>query len=267
MFAMTLIHFTILSLKGGAFYNYYHYYADKAAMYDWLAYASSDGAAAGDWRAAPAGVLEFLGYVVHADPSNLANSNVADVANSVINVIEKIVFIIVIVCSPLLSKLFGKKRSRWSALDSRRLFGDVLSAQAHRHLVGWSALTVDRGDHLWADDSAALGDVRRRGRLFGMEKRPAAHRHRVRDDRLCTQSGAEPGSVCVAYDPCRHMATRPMSTKPWGHFMASASARVSFRPRFSRSARCYWLAYKINKRLTIQIADELAKRRAAAANL
>ena len=36
MFAMTLIHFAILSLKGGAFYNYYHYYADKAAMYDWL---------------------------------------------------------------------------------------------------------------------------------------------------------------------------------------------------------------------------------------
>src|SRR4029079_8553435 len=36
MFVMTLVHFTILSLKGGAFYNYYHYYADKAAMYDWL---------------------------------------------------------------------------------------------------------------------------------------------------------------------------------------------------------------------------------------
>ena len=31
MFVMTLVHFAILSLRGGAFYNYYHYYADKAA--------------------------------------------------------------------------------------------------------------------------------------------------------------------------------------------------------------------------------------------
>jgi sugar (glycoside-pentoside-hexuronide) transporter len=36
MFVMTLVHFAILSLRGGAFYNYYHYFADKAAMYDWL---------------------------------------------------------------------------------------------------------------------------------------------------------------------------------------------------------------------------------------
>ena len=34
---MTLVHFAILSLRGGAFYNYYHYYADPAAMFDWLA--------------------------------------------------------------------------------------------------------------------------------------------------------------------------------------------------------------------------------------
>jgi GPH family glycoside/pentoside/hexuronide:cation symporter len=34
MFVMTLIHFAILSFRGGALYNYYHHYADKAAMYD-----------------------------------------------------------------------------------------------------------------------------------------------------------------------------------------------------------------------------------------
>ena len=36
MFAMTLVHFCILSFRGGAWYNYFHHYADKAAMYDWL---------------------------------------------------------------------------------------------------------------------------------------------------------------------------------------------------------------------------------------
>ncbi len=110
MFVMTLIHFSILSLKGGAFYNYYHYYADKGALVrlGWKSCTSPlrrwpDGA-----RSARR-ILEFLGYVVHADRANLANSNVADVANSVINILEKIVFIIVIMCSPMLSKAFGKK--------------------------------------------------------------------------------------------------------------------------------------------------------------
>src|SRR5262245_35859913 len=37
MALMTLVHFAIISLRGGAFYNYYHYYADKTAMFDWLA--------------------------------------------------------------------------------------------------------------------------------------------------------------------------------------------------------------------------------------
>ena len=34
MFLWTLVHFCILSFRGGAQYNYYHQYADKAALYD-----------------------------------------------------------------------------------------------------------------------------------------------------------------------------------------------------------------------------------------
>jgi glycoside/pentoside/hexuronide:cation symporter, GPH family len=109
MFVMTLVHFAILSLKGGAFYNYYHYYADKGAMYDWLETLGLTAPALAEGQPRPGGILEFLGYVVHADRSNLATSNVADVANSVINILEKIVFIIVIIASPLLPKVFGKK--------------------------------------------------------------------------------------------------------------------------------------------------------------
>jgi GPH family glycoside/pentoside/hexuronide:cation symporter len=109
MFVMTLIHFAILSLKGGAFYNYYHYYADKGALFDWLAWLHLTAAPLTEHAARPSGVMEFLGYVVHADRSDLANSNVSDVANSIINVLEKIVFIIVIIASPMLSKVYGKK--------------------------------------------------------------------------------------------------------------------------------------------------------------
>src|SRR4051794_5506452 len=109
MFVMTLIHFSILSLRGGAFYNYYHYYADKAALYDFLQSLHLTAPPIAENGPKPGGILEFLGYVVHSDGSNLENSNVADVANSVINILEKIVFIIVIICSPFLSRRFGKK--------------------------------------------------------------------------------------------------------------------------------------------------------------
>jgi glycoside/pentoside/hexuronide:cation symporter, GPH family len=109
MFVMTLVHFTILSLRGGAFYNYYHYYADKAALYDWLANWGLTAPPLAGAATPPSGLLSFLGWVVHADRSSLDASNVADVAQSVINVIEKVVFIAMIVLSPMLSRAFGKK--------------------------------------------------------------------------------------------------------------------------------------------------------------
>jgi Na+/melibiose symporter-like transporter len=103
MFAMTLVHFCILSFRGGALYNYYHHYADKAAMYDWV---QKLGLTA---TVPQTGILDWLGYIVYADRSNLANSNVADVFNSIINMIGTGVTIIVLLMSPVLSRKFGKK--------------------------------------------------------------------------------------------------------------------------------------------------------------
>jgi GPH family glycoside/pentoside/hexuronide:cation symporter len=105
MWCWTLVHFAILSFRGGALYNYYHHYADKAAMYDWLqkfGLVAQPGASSG-------GILETLGYIVHGDPSNLANSNVADVFNSIINMLGTGLTIIVILLSTTLAKTFGKK--------------------------------------------------------------------------------------------------------------------------------------------------------------
>jgi Na+/melibiose symporter-like transporter len=109
MFVTTLVHFTILSMRGGAFYNYYHYFADKGALYDWLGAWGLTAPPLAKAASPPSGLLEFLGWIVHADRSSLAGSNVADVAQSVINVIEKIVFIAMILLSPMLSNRFGKK--------------------------------------------------------------------------------------------------------------------------------------------------------------
>jgi Na+/melibiose symporter-like transporter len=105
MFFMTLVHFCILSFRGNALYNYYHHYADLGALYDWV---QKLGLTAPVGASGPK-LLETLGYIVHGDKSNLAASNVADVANSLINMIGTAVIIFVILLSPALSRRFGKK--------------------------------------------------------------------------------------------------------------------------------------------------------------
>jgi GPH family glycoside/pentoside/hexuronide:cation symporter len=109
MFAMTLFHFAILSFRGSAWYNYFHYYADKAAMYDWLQTLHLTAPALASGTAAPGGLLETLGYIVHGDRANLATSNVADVFNSIYNMIGTGTTILVILLSPGLARRFGKK--------------------------------------------------------------------------------------------------------------------------------------------------------------
>jgi GPH family glycoside/pentoside/hexuronide:cation symporter len=109
MFAMTLFHFAILSFRGGALYNYYHHYADKASMYDFVAQL---GLTAPPLEAGqqPTGVLgKWLGYIVYSNRADLATSNVADVFNSIINMVGTGTTIIVILLSPGLARRFGKK--------------------------------------------------------------------------------------------------------------------------------------------------------------
>jgi Na+/melibiose symporter-like transporter len=105
MFGVTFLHFTALALRGGALYAYYHHYADKAAMYDWLRgldLISTSPSSQG-------GILETLGLVVHGDRARLATSNVADVFNSIVNMIGLGITILALLLSPVLSRTFGKK--------------------------------------------------------------------------------------------------------------------------------------------------------------
>jgi GPH family glycoside/pentoside/hexuronide:cation symporter len=106
MFFMTLCHFCILSFRGSALYNYYHHYADKGAMYDWV---QKFGLVAPASAPATGGIMETLGYIVHGDRSDLANSNVLDVGFSIINMLGTGITIVVILLSPPLAKTFGKK--------------------------------------------------------------------------------------------------------------------------------------------------------------
>jgi len=106
MFFWTLVHFAILSFRGGALYNYYHHYTDKVAMFDFLEHFGLVAPAGGG---PPGGILETLGCIVHGDRANLASSNVADVFNSIINMLGTGLTIVVILLSPPLARKFGKK--------------------------------------------------------------------------------------------------------------------------------------------------------------
>jgi GPH family glycoside/pentoside/hexuronide:cation symporter len=107
MFFMTLCHFCVLAFRGAALYNYYHHCVDKAVMYDWAQALGLTEPAAAQGVFAP--IRHLLGYVVQGDRSDLRHSNVADVFNSMINLLNTVVTIVVILLSSRLSVRFGKK--------------------------------------------------------------------------------------------------------------------------------------------------------------
>ena len=106
MWCWTFVHFAILTFRGGALYNYFFHYADKAAMFDWL---NHFGLVAAANAPGSGGLLETLGYVVHGDRANLADSNVAGVFYSLVNMLNTATIIVVILLSPPLARKFGKK--------------------------------------------------------------------------------------------------------------------------------------------------------------
>ena len=53
--------------------------------------------------------MDWLGYIVHGTRTDLASSNVADVFNSIINMLGTATTIVVLVLSPSLARRYGKK--------------------------------------------------------------------------------------------------------------------------------------------------------------
>ena len=100
----TLFNFAMLALRGGAGYNYYHHYADKGAMFDFVALLGLTST-----EPVGTGLLDTLGYIVHGTRDNLAQSNVADVFNSILNMLGTATTIVVIILSSDLSARFGKR--------------------------------------------------------------------------------------------------------------------------------------------------------------
>ena len=132
MAIMTLVHFAILSFRGGALYNYYHHYADPTAMYDFVAKLGLTGPAGPS-----GGLLETLGYLVHGD-----KSNVADVFNSIINMVGTATTILVILLSPSLSRRFGKKAVAVAGFGAASLGTFAFYLLAPTNALGMLVLTI-----------------------------------------------------------------------------------------------------------------------------
>jgi glycoside/pentoside/hexuronide:cation symporter, GPH family len=256
MFVMTLIHFAILSFRGGALYNYYHHYADKAAMYDFVAKLGLTAPAGADGS-----VLKTLGYIVHGDKSNLAGSNVADVFNSIINMVGTATTIIVIILSPALSRRFGKKAVAVVGFGLASLGTFAFCLLSPVNVFGMLALTIliaicyaPTIPLVWAifADVADYSEWTTGRRFTGMVFATIG---------FALKSGLALGSASFlwimegAFNYDTKLPSAPGAISGY-RFTSGIIVGLLF-------AICTALlaAYQLNKRMTIQMADELAERR------
>lgn len=265
MFIMTLVHFAIMSFRGGALYNYYHQYADKAAMFDFLDKLGLTAPALLPGEPKPGGILESLGWIVHGTRESLAESNVAKVFYSILNIAQRITTIAVILMSVSLAHRYGKKAVAVAGFALSTVLGftffflkptdvtgmfvvTILSAVVYAPTVPliWS-IFADVADYSeWKTGRrftgtvfATIGFALKAGLaigsasflwlmagFFGYDTKYPSLPDAVHGYRLCAGVG-----VGILFGICTLLL----------------------------------LFYKLNKRMTIDMADELAERRKAAA--
>jgi glycoside/pentoside/hexuronide:cation symporter, GPH family len=258
MFAMTLFHFCMLSFRGGALYNYYHHYADKGAMFDVV---QKFGLTAATGSAPSGGILEWLGYIVHGDRSNLANSNVADVFNSIINMLGTGITIIVILLSPSLAKKFGKKTVAVCGFALSTVTALAFYFLSPTNTTGMIALTV-LGSIFYAPtiplvwaiyaDVADYSEWKTGRRFTGIVFATIG---------FALKTGLALGSSSFLwimaglfhYDP--KQADLPDAVRGY-----RACSGLGVAALFA-ICTIFLVVYKINKRMTIEMTDELAARR------
>ena len=72
MFLWTLVHFCILTFRGGAEYDYYHNYANKESLYDLCQTLHLTAPKNAPGAPEPGGPLEFIHYIVHGERADVA---------------------------------------------------------------------------------------------------------------------------------------------------------------------------------------------------
>jgi Na+/melibiose symporter-like transporter len=252
MFFMTLVHFAILSLRGGAYYNYYHYYADKTALFQWLQSLHLTTSVPRS-----TGILETLGYIVHGDASS---SNVADVANSIINMLGTGVTIVVILLSPALSKAFGKKTVAVVGFALTAIASLAFYVLKPTNVGGMVTLTIITSvmyaptiPLIWAiyADVADYSEWKNRRRATGIIFATIG---------FALKAGLSLGSASFLWLMALYgyHANQPQTPETLEGIRMCSSVYLAI---LFAVCTVLLICYKLNKKLTHQIADELAERR------
>lgn len=265
MALMTLVHFGILSFRGGATYNYYHHYADKAAMFDWVHHLGLTAPALAPGAPRPPGILEWLGYIVHGDSSNLAATNVADVFNSIVNMINTATTIIVIMLSVSFARRFGKKAVAvagfgLSALNAFAVYllpPDAVNGMICLTILG-SVVYAPTIPLIWAiyADVADYSEWKTGRRFTGMVFATIG---------FMLKAGLALGSFSFLWIMSgffNYDTKLPDAPAAVAGYRATTGIVVGILFTVCTVLLCN---YKLNKQATIQMADELAERRLKAA--
>ena len=251
MFAMTVIHFAILSFRGGALYNYYHHYADKAAMFDFVEKLGLTAQAG-----ASGGILGFLGYIVHED-----HSNVADVFNSIINMVGTGTTIIVIMLSPPLSRKYGKKAISVVGFGLAAIGTFAFYLLSPTNVMGMLILTIliaiayaPTIPLVWAifADVADYSEWKVGRRFTGMVFATIG---------FALKSGLALGSASFLWIMSgffKYDTTQPSAANAIAGYRFTSGIVVGI---MFIICTVLLMVYQLNKQTTIQMADELAERR------
>jgi len=261
MFVMTLVHFAILSFRGGALYNYYHQYADKAAMFDFVEKIGLTAPALAVDAPKPGGLLEWLGYIVHGDRNNISSSNAADVFNSIVNMIGTATTIIVIILSPSLSRKFGKKAVAVAGFGLAAIGTFAFYLLSPTNVTGMVILTIIIAicyaptiPLVWAiyADVADYSEWKTGRRFTGMVFATIG---------FALKSGLALGQASFLWIMAGlfHYDTKlPSAPDAVAGYRFTSSIAVGI---LFAICTVLLMAYQLNKHVTIQMADELAARR------
>lgn len=261
MALMTLVHFAILSFRGGAMYNYYHQYADKAAMFDLLEKIGLTAPALVEGASKPGGLLETLGYIVHGSRDALASSNVTDVFNSIANMIGTLTTIIVIMVSASFARRFGKKAVAVAGFGLSAVASFSFYLLQPTDVTGMIALTIVGSmvyaptvPLIWAmfADVADYSELTTGRRFTGMVYATIG---------FCLKAGLALGSASFLWImewAFQYDTKVPSAPEAVAGYRFSASIIVGL---MFVGCTALLAAYKLNKATTIAMANTLALRR------
>ncbi|MBI2511056.1 MAG: MFS transporter [Opitutae bacterium] len=255
--AYTVFNFAMLAYRGGAHYNFYHHYADKAAMFDFV---EKLGLTTPE-LARGAGALDFLGYIVHGTRETAATSNVADVFNSLINMVGTATTIVFIMLSASFSARFGKKAVIFTGFALAALNSCAYYLLSPTNTWGMLALAVI-GSIVYAPtiavawamyaDAADYSEWQTGRRFTGMVFATIG---------FSLKAGLALGSAAFLW----------LMAGLWGYDTTLPAAPNAVHGYFVSSSLLVGLLLaggalsiafcKLNKALTLQMADELAARR------